>query len=1007
MVGHRGGHVHPAGALRPRPARGARPRQRRPHGAGPRPRPRPRRPRRRPAGRRPRATTTSSGRRRCAPPRVTSASSTRRRPRSASSATTPPRCAPTSWPTTCCACALAGERASALVLGHTRWASIGIISQPNAHPVDSLEVDGERGPYVTAALNGDVDNFADLKAADGLRLAAEITTDAKVIPTLVSHRLAEGADLTTAFRDTVASFEGSVAIGASAALAPRPPAARPARQRAGALRRPRRRLLRGRLRALRAGGAHLRATCASTATPRPTPRTPTPAAARSSCSTAPAPARSTGIDAPGLRRHRCSRSPTPTSRRRRSPPATSTAARTPTSSSRRSPRRPPASARRCAASSSTRDGALHVALGRRRARPSVRERLRNGRIDRIQVIGQGTAHVAGQSLAGALLALHPRRSPPGRGPPGHRAVRLRAAAGHERHAHRRHQPVGHHHRHQPHRRPRARPRRHRARHREPARLRPHRQERRRALHVRRSRRGDERGVHQGLLRADRRRVPARLVDRRGGRRHGRPGRSWPPCATCPPPWRPRSAGGPTSRSAAQQLAPGKRYWAIVGNGTNRIAAEELRIKLSELCYRSIACDATEDKKHIDLSCEPLILVCAAGLEGSTADDVAKEVAIYRAHKASPIVIATDGQARFAAALHVISVPETHPQLAFVLTAVAGHLFGYEAALAIDAQARPMREARAAIEDAVGEHAVTDGEGLLRSLRPALTASSSRVLRRAPQRLLRRQPRGQHRGAAGVVVPLRPRHRAARRLPGRARPDRHARRGGRRPHRRAHPGHRGAHPAGRRDQAPGQDRHGRHLPQRRDAAAAAARAGRARRRAPRATASATRRCAPSPTSTRRSPRSPGGSATRSTAIPRRARCRRRSSTAAASPCDIPSRTERSGVLRGTKHTVAVERQVFVTRGRDDGRTLVIVPETKDDRATGAHAPARPLPRPPRRCRPPAARCRATATAGRRSATRCSRPSRPSARTSSPRCLPPTSSSSPSASWPTAGGDVRPR
>ena len=53
-------------------------------------------------------------------------------------------------------------------------------------------------------------------------------------------------------------------------------------------------------------------------------------------------------------------------------------------------------------------------------------------------------------------------------------------------------------------------------------------------------------------------------------------------------------------------------------------------------------------------------MCAAGLEGSTADDVAKEVAIYRAHKASPIVIATDGQARFAAALHVISVPGDAP-----------------------------------------------------------------------------------------------------------------------------------------------------------------------------------------------------------------------------------------------------------------------------------------------------------------------------------------------------------
>src|SRR5262249_9549647 len=83
---------------------------------------------------------------------------------------------------------------------------------------------------------------------------------------------------------------------------------------------------------------------------------------------------------------------------------------------------------------------------------------------------------------------------------------------------------------------------------------------------------------------------------------------------------------------AQRHAPSKRYWAVVGNGANRIAASELRIKLSELCYKSIACDFTEDKKHIDLSSEPLILVCASGLEGSNADDVAKEVGIYRAHR---------------------------------------------------------------------------------------------------------------------------------------------------------------------------------------------------------------------------------------------------------------------------------------------------------------------------------------------------------------------------------------
>ena len=69
---------------------------------------------------------------------------------------------------------------------------------------------------------------------------------------------------------------------------------------------------------------------------------------------------------------------------------------------------------------------------------------------------------------------------------------------------------------------------------------------------------------------------------------------------------------PAIAEAARRYAPPKRYWAVVGNGASKVAAEELRIKLSELCYKSIACDVTEDKKHIDLSSEPLILVCAAG-----------------------------------------------------------------------------------------------------------------------------------------------------------------------------------------------------------------------------------------------------------------------------------------------------------------------------------------------------------------------------------------------------------
>ena len=65
----------------------------------------------------------------------------------------------------------------------------------------------------------------------------------------------------------------------------------------------------------------------------------------------------------------------------------------------------------------------------------------------------------------------------------------------------------------------------------------------------------------------------------------------------------------------------------------------------------------------------------------------KEIAIFRAHKATPIVIADDGDARYPAAA-VIGVPPIDPALGFVLSAMAGHLFGYEAALAIDASALP-------------------------------------------------------------------------------------------------------------------------------------------------------------------------------------------------------------------------------------------------------------------------------------------------------------------------------
>ncbi|MYI55761.1 MAG: SIS domain-containing protein [Acidimicrobiia bacterium] len=191
------------------------------------------------------------------------------------------------------------------------------------------------------------------------------------------------------------------------------------------------------------------------------------------------------------------------------------------------------------------------------------------------------------------------------------------------------------------------------------------------------------------------------------------------------------AARPRIADIAQRLAPSRRHWATVGNGRNRLAAEEVRIKLSELCYRSVACDITEDKKHVDLSAEPLTLVCAAGLDRSTARDVAKEVAIYAAHRGAPVTFTDDAELARAAGESVL-LPAVHPDLAFVLATMAGHLFGYEAALAIDACAEPLRRTRGAIEaalDAEPDGAVTDAEAMLAALAPAIAAGAEQFGRR--------------------------------------------------------------------------------------------------------------------------------------------------------------------------------------------------------------------------------------------------------------------------------------
>jgi glucosamine--fructose-6-phosphate aminotransferase (isomerizing) len=604
------------------------------------------------------------------------------------------------------------------VVGHTRWASVGIISEPNTHPLDSGETGRPVEPYIVAALNGDVDNHFELRKQADLRYPSEVTTDAKIIPTLVARRLDAGASVDDAFAETVATFEGSVAIAASAAVDP------------------------DRIHlALSGSGQSLYVGLAPGAfvvasepygLVEETPcylRMDGEATQGEIVTLSRRGAGSLG----GLTRRRYSGGVVEVT-----PGHVETAEITTRDVDRqgfdhyllKEIGEAPGSLRKTLRGRVTtvEGGRLDALLGEDSIPADLAAALADGRVRRVMIIGQGTAAVAGQAVAAAMrhclgdLVVHAMPatelsgfsleddmshtlvvaiSQSGTTTDTNRTVDLARTRG----AH--------------------------------------------VIAVVNRRNSDLAAKSHGVIHtSDGRDVEMSVASTKAF--YAQVAAGWllalglaarmPVGGRLDPDARTRilealldlPAAMETVLAAREEIgriaaavAPPRRYWAVVGSGPDRVAASEVRIKLSELCYRSISADTTEDKKHIDLSCEPMILVCAAGLRGPNADDAAKEVAIYRAHKAAPVVVAAEGEdERFRSVTRdVIVVPRTEPVLAFILSAMVGHLFGYEAALSIDAQARTLRGVRQVLDTVAGD----DPDRTLAGLQPALRHAAAPFL----------------------------------------------------------------------------------------------------------------------------------------------------------------------------------------------------------------------------------------------------------------------------------------